>query len=201
MRDQFSHYFTGGAQTQHKPHTVVIRSGTRELAFETDSGVFSRTELDKGTRVLLDALEGRSMSGRLLDLGCGWGAVGAALAARYPGLSVVCGDVNPRAVELTRANLARNGIDAEAYVSDGLADVPGEFDWIVMNPPIRAGKQTVYRLIEEARARLTERGALVLVWRKQQGAESAMRWLGERFASVERVSRESGYWVIVCSNR
>ncbi|MDR1262234.1 MAG: methyltransferase [Oscillospiraceae bacterium] len=199
-----SHYFTPPSDTLHRPCELTVTDGANELTFATDAGVFSRGGLDEGTRILLDAMKPfEPMSGRALDLGCGWGALGITLASRNPALDVTMSDVNPRAVLLTNENIRRNGLSesrARAVESDGLAGVAGMFDWILTNPPIRAGKPTVQRLILEATARMMDAGRLVLVWRKQQGAPSAMKWLGEWFSRVERIDRESGYWVIMCGN-
>ncbi|GHU65738.1 methyltransferase [Clostridia bacterium] len=202
-----SHYFTPPPETLHRLRSVSVITGNqalkRELVFNTDAGVFSRDGLDEGSRILLAALERYApLLGRALDLGCGWGAIGIVLASQYPELDVTMSDVNPRAVVLAAENIRANDLDesrVRAVESDGLANVGGMFDWIIMNPPIRAGKQTVHRLILEAGEHLTDTGRLALIWRKQQGAPSAMKWLEERFKYVERIDRQSGYWAIVCS--
>ncbi|MDR0396491.1 MAG: methyltransferase, partial [Oscillospiraceae bacterium] len=180
-----SHYFTAAEDSPHRPRVLSVTVGARELAFETDSGVFSRGGLDEGSRILLEALERfEPMTGRALDLGCGWGALGIVLAARNDGLDVTMCDINPRAATLAAGNIRRNRLDesrVRAIASDGLRSVAGAFDWIFMNPPIRAGKETVRGLIDEAAGSLAEGGRLALVWRKQQGAPSAMAWLEGRF--------------------
>ncbi|MDR0929511.1 MAG: methyltransferase, partial [Oscillospiraceae bacterium] len=69
-------------------------------------------------------------------------------------------------------------------------------DLIALNPPIRAGKAVVYRLFEESAARLTPDGALLVVIRKQQGAESALRHLRTLLEDVQVVRRGGGFWVL-----
>ncbi|GHU76597.1 16S rRNA methyltransferase [Clostridia bacterium] len=197
-----AHYFTPPPEGLHRPREFTIDDNGRELVFETDAGVFSRGGLDAGTALLIRTLDHFApLTGRALDLGCGWGALGVIIAARHNQLDVTLCDINPRAVELAGKNIQRNGLAARARAveSDGLANVPGEFDWILMNPPIRAGKPTVRRLIQEAAASLNDTGRLVLVWRKQQGAPSAMEWLKGIFTRVERLERDAGYWVILCA--
>lgn len=54
-----------------------------DVALDTDSGVFSRTELDRGTWELLSALP-QELSGDLLDMGCGYGPIGVAAGRRWP---------------------------------------------------------------------------------------------------------------------
>ena len=188
------HYYTANPTSGHDERRVSVRALGLDLAFTTDAGVFSRDGLDRGTEVLLDALP--PLSGRVLDLGCGWGAVGVALAAKYPEIDVVMTDVNARAVDLARRNLAANGARATVAQGDGFESVDGQFDAIVTNPPIRAGKAVIYALFAQARERLNPGGALYVVIRKQQGAPSALKYLKETFGRAEIIDRASGFHVI-----
>ena len=169
-------------------------------SFETDAGVFSKGELDEGTRVLLEALP--PLHGRALDLGSGWGAVGVLLGKKYPDVSLLIADVNERAVALAAKNLARNGVkNARAVESDVYENVDGTFDFIVTNPPIRAGKAVIYSMFDGARDRLSPGGRLYVVIRKQQGAPSALRHMQELYASARVIAREKGFWVIECEGK
>ena len=193
------HYYTQSPTSAHKPGQVDFLWRGAKLVFETDSGVFSRTEIDKGTEILLNALP-EDLTGLLLHKGCGYGVIGVTLGKRYPGLSVVMSDVNERAVELSRRNAQRNGVPARVTQSDGYADVPFQrMDWIVQNPPIRAGKSVIYAMFAEGARRLEPSGELWLVIRKQQGAESAVRYLKTLFGRVEAVSKKGGFWVLRCT--
>ena len=191
------HYYTANPNSAHDERTVEARALGLTLAFTTDAGVFSRDGLDRGTALLLEALP--EPKGRVLDLGCGWGAVGAFLGAKYPGLELTLTDVNARAAALARRNLAANGVRAEVLEGDGFEAVTGTFDLIVTNPPIRAGKQLIYALFARARDFLNPGGALYLVIRKQQGAPSALRFLRETYPEAEVVARGGGFWVIRAS--
>jgi len=188
------HYYTENPASAHDARRVAVRALGQALTFTTDAGVFSRDGLDRGTEVLLNALP--PLSGRVLDLGCGWGAVGVALGKANPALEIVMTDVNARAAELSRRNARDNGVTATVVQGDGFEAVTGRFDAIVTNPPIRAGKAVIYGLFERARDYLTPGGALYIVIRKQQGAPSALKFLKERYASVEILDREAGFWVL-----
>ena len=193
------HYFTDDPSSPHEPRGLTLRCGDRLLACQTDAGVFSRERLDPGAALLLEAIYKAlpdDFSGRALDLGCGWGAVGLSLACRYPSAELVLCDINRRALALAEHNLARNRLRAQCVWSDGLAQVPGHFTLIAVNPPIRAGKATVYRLFDESRDRLLPGGALFVVIRKQQGAPSALTHLREGFSNAEIVMRSGGYWAL-----
>ena len=188
------HYYTENPRSAHDERRVTLRALGSALTFTTDAGVFSRDGLDRGTEVLLEALP--PLVGRVLDLGCGWGAVGVALGRKYPALDIVMTDINRRAVELARRNLAENGVQATVVQGDGFAAVEGSFDAIVTNPPIHAGKAVIYGLFAQARDYLKPGGALYIVIRKQQGAPSALKYLKEIYASAETVGRGSGFHVI-----
>ena len=132
-------YFTADPTCESKqvPCSFVYRG--HGLNFMTDAGVFSKGELDTGTRLLLDALP--DVYGDVLDLGCGWGAIGVAVKKKYPAAHVTMVDVNRRALELCRFNAVRNGITAECLESDGMAEVMERtFDFIITNPADSRGQ-------------------------------------------------------------
>ena len=192
------HYYSENPVTAHDEREVIFEALGLRLSCTTDAGVFSRDGLDMGTRILLEALP--ELHGRILDLGCGWGPVGTALGKKYPDAQLVLTDVNSRAVELAARNLGANGVtNATVVQGDGFVAVEGKFDAIVLNPPIRAGKAVIYAMFAEAAAHLNAGGALYIVIRKQQGAESAQKYLSTIYADVERIAREKGYWVLRCA--
>ena len=194
MNDQ---YYTREPGSESRPVECAFEYRGRALRFITDAGVFSRGELDTGTRLLLEVLP-ESMTGAILDLGCGWGPIGVSVKATWPECEVTLADVNLRALEWSRKNAERNGVAVRCVESDGFSALAASsFDAVITNPPIRAGKQTIYRMFEEAHAHLHPGGSLYLVIRKQQGAESAIKYLKTLYASVEKLDRSAGFWVIV----
>ena len=106
------HYFTPAPQSEHKPAQFETSYRGHTLLFETDSGVFSRLALDRGTAILLDALP-EKLAGAALDMGCGYGALGVSLAKANPDCTLTMADINERAVTLAGDNAARNGIKAK----------------------------------------------------------------------------------------
>jgi len=193
---QTAHYFSPNPPPAGRTRTIVYRQGGREFTFRTAAGVFSRSGVDAGSRLLLEAID-LGGAERILDLGCGYGVLGIVAAARAPQARVVLVDINPRAVALAEENIARNAVpNVEARCGDGCAPVAGErFDVILYNPPIRAGRQVVLRLLREARACLTPGGRLYLVARTNQGALTLGRLAGEIFARVAEIERGSGFRV------
>ena len=192
MTDQ---YFAKRPSAESRPVDMEFTYRGHTLRLTTDSGVFSRGEVDEGSALLLDSLP--ALTGRVLDLGCGAGVIGVSVGKAYP-VELVQSDVNERALALTRENLKRNGVAGTVVESDGFAALEGLFDTILTNPPIRAGKAVIYRLFAESRDPLKDGGALYLVIRKQQGAESAKKYLETLFPSVEMIERKKGFWVLRC---
>ena len=190
------HYYTRNPQSESRPVECTVAYRGQKLLFRTDAGVFSRGELDEGTRILLEALP-ETLQGDVLDLGCGWGPVGICIRKCNPDTRVVMADVNERALVLSRENAVRNGVEVTCVESDGMEALQGlRFDAVVTNPPIRAGKQVIYRFFAEAAAALREGGSLYLVIRKQQGAESCVRYLETIYKNVAKLDRSKGYWVL-----
>ena len=194
------HYYTRTPQSASRPAECKFTYRGIDLVFQTDAGVFSRGEVDTGTRLLLEALP-EDMGGEILDLGCGWGVIGISIARKWPETKVTMADVNTRALELSRENAKRNRAEVTCVESDGMAAVAGQaFDAVVTNPPIRAGKQVIYQMFADAAKSLKPGGALYLVIRKQQGAESCMKYLQTLYDSVEKLDKSAGFWVLKASN-
>ena len=194
------HYYTRTPQSASRPAECSFTYRGIDLVFETDAGVFSRGEVDTGTRLLLEALP-EEMHGEILDLGCGWGVIGISIARKWPGTQVTMADVNTRALDLSRKNAERNRAEVICAESDGMeALADRNFDAVVTNPPIRAGKQVIYKMFADAAQRLKPDGALYLVIRKQQGAESCIRYLETIYAKVEKLDKSGGFWVLKAHN-
>ena len=193
------HYYTRDPQSASRPAECRFEYRGVSLDFTTDAGVFSRGEVDTGTRLLLEALP-EEMAGEILDLGCGWGVIGISIARKWPETRVTMADVNLRALELTRENAKRNRAEVICTESDGMEAFAGKtFDAVVTNPPIRAGKQVIYKMFADAAGCLKPRGALYLVIRKQQGAESCIRYLQTLYKRTEKLDKSGGFWVIRAS--
>jgi len=200
MSDMADHYYTQAPQSEHKPLSFQAQYRGQSLTFLTDSGVFSRTEIDKGSEALLAALP-ETVVGDVLDMGCGYGAIGVSLKKKYPAARLTMTDINARAAALAEQNAKQNAVDAVVLQGDGFAAVAGKtFDLIVTNPPIRAGKQVIYQMFADAANALNASGRFMLVIRKQQGAPSAVQYLQTLFQTVEILTKKAGFWVICCEN-
>ena len=192
------YYYTSAPTSEHEERSFRAVFAGKVLAFDTDAGVFSKQHVDPGSELLCKSLPD-DLAGDVLDMGCGWGAMTVMTLARFPKVSMTMADVNERALALAVSNVQKNRMQAKAVLSDGFEKIEGEFDAVITNPPIRAGKAVIYKMFEDAKAHLREGGRLILVIRKQQGAPSALKFLKELYGKAEVIERDGGYWIIECT--
>ena len=137
-----------------------------DLRFETGAGLFSKSRIDDGTRLLLEALPREHGWRDVLDLGCGYGPIGIAAASRWPQVRVVMADIDPLAVRAARASAHTNGVDdrCEVCVSDGTAALTDRrFDAVLSHLPTHVPRSTLRRLIGESQCVLRPGGELIAV--------------------------------------
>jgi 16S rRNA (guanine1207-N2)-methyltransferase len=192
------HYFSAEAPLTSEPVEIALAIGELELTLFSDTGVFSKDRVDRGT-LLLARTAKLPTEGTILDLGCGYGTLGIVAAMLNPQARVTYVDVNPRAVELARKNCERHQLaNVELLTGDAL-EVLGDrtYDAILCNPPYRMGKAPVMALLSDAARRLRPGGALWIVGRTKLGVKTLARDLGALFASVKTADIKGGYRVIV----
>lgn len=192
-----SHYFKNDSNV--KSEERLIRFHFRGKLFElfSDNGVFSKNGLDEGSNILIEYILKLPLNGRLLDMGCGYGPIGLTLATFFENSFVDMFDINERAVNLARKNQEKLGIkNVEIGVSDGFENIKNEYNFIFINPPIRAGKQVIYKMFEDSFASLCNDGNLVIVIRKSHGAPSAQKKLIEIFGNCEIKEKNKGYYIL-----
>ena len=172
----------------------------KKFTFNSDNGVFSKSGVDFGSRLLLDFIPLEEVGGKILDLGCGYGVIGIVLN-KLTGANVDMVDVNLRALHLTEMNVAANKCqNINVFESNVYENVNTKYTSIVTNPPIRAGKKVIYDMLFNAKEYLTDDGNLYFVIRKQQGAKSMMNDLEKEY-NLEIIEKKKGYYIIKCSNK
>ncbi|MBB5356503.1 16S rRNA (guanine1207-N2)-methyltransferase [Anoxybacillus mongoliensis] len=191
------HYYTERPAVESKPFQWTYTLRGHQFLFTVDQGVFSKKEVDFGSRLLIEAFMEPDVHGNILDVGCGYGPIGLALAKDFPHRTVHMIDVNERAIELAKKNKQQNGIEnARIYISNLFDRVEGVFASIVTNPPIRAGKAVVHSIFEQSANYLLSGGQLWVVIQKKQGAPSALEKLKTIFDQVDVVEKKKGYFII-----
>ena len=197
-----AHYYVENPQGESDRRVIQARMHGMDFFFSTDAEVFSKKFLDYGSRTLLEAAIGdlsanNRKKGKLLDLGCGYGPIGIIMKRVFPSMEVTMVDINSRALDLAKANAETNNVKCvDIRKSDGCASVEGEFDVVLTNPPVRAGKQTVFSFYDGAYEHMAEGAFLYVVLQKKQGAPSSEKYLLEKFGNCAVIAKESGYWIM-----
>lgn len=187
-------YYTENPDVAHDIHELKVELLGHKMTFLTDAGVFSKKMIDYGSQVLLRNLSVEK-GDSLLDLGCGYGPLGLTLAKAFD-LDVTMVDINNRALELAQQNAEKNGVKASIFQSNIYENVTGQFDHVISNPPIRAGKQVVHEIIKGSHEHLQEGGDLTIVIQKKQGAPSAKSKMEEVFGNCDIVRKDKGYYIL-----
>ncbi|MBO0961553.1 class I SAM-dependent methyltransferase [Neobacillus sp. MM2021_6] len=192
------HYYSRTQKVESNPILWDYTLKSHLFRFKTDNGVFSKREVDFGSRLLIESFVMPDAEGFVLDVGCGYGPIGLSIAKDNPRCTVHMVDVNERAIQLASENASLNRIEnVEIYESDRLLSVKGNnFAAIVTNPPIRAGKKTVHDIFEQSYEHLVPSGALWVVIQKKQGAPSTLEKLRSLFSEVETINKSKGYFII-----
>jgi 16S rRNA G1207 methylase RsmC len=142
-------------------------------------------------------------TGAVLDVGCGYGAVGIVAAASNSRLHVVLTDVNMRAVRLARQNIEINKVhNAEArcgYLYEPVKDLT--FNCVLSNPPVSAGMKTVKTIITEAPKVMAYGATFQMVIRSKIGAKMLPLIFNETFGNCAVLARESGYRVLTAEKQ
>lgn len=198
-----NHYYSEKPTVESSRRNWVSTLRGMKMSFTSDAGVFSKKEVDFGTQLLLNTFSISENGNSILDMGCGYGPVGLTLGKEFPDFNVVMVDVNERALELSEHNAKSNSVKNVTIKKSNLFNnLEGEsFSYILSNPPIRAGKQVVHQLFEEAFDHLDENGELWIVIQKKQGAPSALEKLRELFQEVSVEKKSKGYYIIKSKKR
>ena len=187
-------YYEKNPTADHDIHELRVRLLDTPMTFLTDAGVFSKRMVDYGSQVLLNTLD-LEPDKTLLDVGCGYGPLGLTLGKVF-GVQATLIDINSRALDLARANAEKNQVNARIFQSNVYEDVEGNFDYIVSNPPIRAGKSVVHEIIKGAFCHLEDQGSLTIVIQKKQGAPSAKAKMEEVFGNCQILKKDKGYYIL-----
>ncbi len=196
------HYFTHKPQIKSKQTKYSAVVFKKHFSFFKDNGVFSKDNLDKGTYLFLKNFDLKNPGTKTtLDVGAGTGEISIILAKIFPELKFTGIEINERAVALAKKNRELNQcINTEFIQGDFLEfKTNNKFDLIVSNPPIKIGKQTVFKFYEKTKSLLAENGQFSLVVKHSQGADSHLKFLKTLFKIVE-FKKDATYYLISCFN-
>lgn len=186
------HYYTEQPTSDIKEKTFVQSIKGIELSLTSVSGVFSHdNKVDKASELLIKTYKPTGKT--VLDLGCGYGVIGLFIKAHYPDRIVCLADINERAIDYAALNAFKNRLDTKVVKSDLFSAFDGiQFDDIVTNPPLAAGKKLLINLIDQANDYLNPNGALWLVAYHNKGGSTLKKIMKERFSNVEDMEKSGG---------
>ena len=198
-----SHYFSEVQDVKSLKKIINYEIKNEKFEFLTDNGVFSKTKVDFGTDVMLRTFlnENKKLGNiRILDIGCGYGVVSVVLKRFFEKAKILSTDVNERALELTRENIQKNNRtdDFEVRKSFVFDNISENFDVILSNPPIRAGKQVIFEIYEKSFFHLNKNGEFYCVIQTKHGAKSTKKKLEELFGNCTTLVIEAGYRIFRC---
>lgn len=194
-----SHYYTkNNNNLKSSEKNIYFKIKEKNFHFITDYGVFSKSGLDFGSRLLIETVVNEKKE-NILDLGTGYGAIGVVYKTFNPESKVVMTDINIRASELAEKNSLLNNVETEVLNGDGYESIKRKFDLIITNPPIRTGKECMYDLFEKSNEYLNPTGELYFVMHKKHGVLSAIKKCSEIYRSVTVKCKKSGYHIVRCT--
>ena len=198
MKEDFQHYYTDQTEPPKSIRSVYLRlRNGHSYTFRSPEGVFAFGKADRASLLLIEncILEGQES---ILDLGCGYGAVGITLKLEHPDLKLHMSDVNTRALTFSKINARDHNILADIRKGDLFSPWEGtSFDSILSNPPIAAGKAVWQRMITEAPEFLNEGGSLQIVAYHNKGGSRLEAIMRETFGNVITATKSGGVRVYV----
>ena len=190
-----NHYFTNDNNLKSNKKVMNVNFKDKNISLYTDNGVFSKEHFDYGSRLLIENFIKEDKAGRVLDLGCGYGVIGIVLSANKK-IFIDMVDVNLRAIELTKENLKLNKVEnASCFESDIYSNIVEKYNYIITNPPIRAGKEIIRKFLFGASEYLVENGELWFVMRKDHGVKSMIKEL-EKVYSIKIIDKDKGFYIV-----
>lgn len=197
--DEIMHqYFEDNTDLKSNVKLIKVNLKNKDYTFKVDNGVFSKKGLDFGTRTLLETIPLDKINGRVLDIGCGYGAIGIFVASNTDAV-VDMTDINERSLALARQNVLVNHVQANVQYSNIYSNITDKYDYIITNPPIRVGKKILYEILFMAREHLTNNGEMWLVVSKDQGAKTLLRDLNEKY-DAKLITKNKGFYIIRALN-
>lgn len=193
-----SQYFEENKALKDKKQLITINFKERSYKLYTNNGLFSKDKFDYGSKLLLETVTQNKLTGKALDLGCGYGVIGILLASTYPQLTVDMVDITDRAINLSKENaIFQNIKNVNIFKSDIYENINTKYNYIITNPPIRAGKEVIRKFLINAKEHLELDGQLWFVMRKDHGVKSMIKELEDYYiVTIEQKSK--GFYIVKC---
>ena len=196
------HYFTNNPNLKSELRKLTYNYKDVHFEFFSDNGVFSKNKVDFASKLLVETFLDTTRDDRdfkMLDVGCGYGFLGIVIS-KILNVDIELVDVNKRALHLSERNIKLNEVKGRAYESNAYECVKNKYDYIITNPPIRAGKDTVRKFLIGSYDYLKEQGKLYFVMRKDHGVKSMIKEMSSLF-EVNIINKDKGFYVVLATKR
>jgi len=190
-----SQYFDNDNNIKSNKKLLEFNFNNKKYNVYSDNGVFSKDRFDYGTRVLLESIDINNLCGNVLDLGCGIGVVGLILGTINKNINIDMVDINERAINLAKENMLLNKVKGNVFISDVYSNINKKYDYIITNPPIRAGKEVVRKFLLGGYDYLNDNGILYFVMRKDHGVKSMIKELENKY-NVTIINKDKGFYIL-----
>ena len=194
------HYFIASEHSEDEYFTFTDSVMGENFTFRSCPDVFSKDQLDYGSLVLIQSIIKHKdvFGGDIMDMCCGYGTI-AIILSRFINANYYLSDINSTAVELAKENINNNSAVINVnnvFVSNMFEDISNNFDHVVSNPPIKAGKKNLLNFVDGAYSHLKEGGTITLVIKKNLGEDSLRKYIISLFGNCEIWERNKGYYIL-----
>ena len=191
-----SQYFENNSNLKDEKKRISINFQNKTYPMYTNNGLFCKEHFDYGSRLLLTQFISNKINGKILDLGCGYGAIGIIIAKTHPQTNVDMIDITDIAIKTATNNARLNNVtNINIFKSDIYDKITDKYDYIITNPPIRAGKEIIRKFLIGAKDHLEINGQLWFVMRKDHGVKTIIKEL-EEYYSIKIIEKSKGFYIV-----
>jgi 16S rRNA (guanine1207-N2)-methyltransferase len=197
-KNKTEHYFSENPKSKEEKRIISFKIKEFEFELYSANSIFSKNELDLGTKILLENLQqSNTENPKILDLGCGYGIIAIYNKLINPKAIVYASDINKRAIRITKLNIKKLNLDINAIHSNVFDKIDSNFDVIICNLPTSAGNKVIFKIIEQSYLHLNKNGIFQVVFKTKTGGKTVKNKILETFNNYEKIAIKSGFRVAI----
>ncbi len=191
-----SQYFENNTNLKNNPKKIDVFFKNKKYTFSTNNGLFSKKKIDYGSNLLLTNFLKEKKDGKILDLGCGYGAIGIIIAKTLPSSNVDMIDITDLAIKISKENIGLNNLsNIKVFKSNIYENIKDKYNYIITNPPIRAGKEIILNFLLNSKDYLKDNGELWFVMRKNHGVKTIIKCMENKY-DIQVIDKSNGFYIV-----